>query len=751
MSSGRNVALQPEPHRLYADVIVPRHLAKAFTYLVPSALAPTITIGQRVLIPFGHMTLEGAVVALSPRVPPGMDAARLKEIRSLAEGTPEISPALFELSRKVADEYLAPWGQCLRLILPPAPSPAASVARLVATDQGNAALSAESCPETLRPLLARIARRSKGVLASTIEKEKRPKLRQLEERGWVTIHEQTVSPATTLGTKPGAAMLPPGSPHSIPIGEPDSSWVKRLDTALQAGTSNTILVHAPLELRLGLLLQTVSQARKREQSVLVLAGEVARVEWLGRLLTECANLPVTLLHGDLDEHTRLNRWNHIRDGATTIVVGTRSAVFAPLRSLGLIWIDAEEDPALKEPQEPRYHARDVARMRAQAERALLVLGSSHPSLESYAANGIETLRAETTGPSDPTVELVDLRREPSGSPFSSTLLNAMRNAIERKDRVVLFLNRKGFAGALVCRDCGWVPRCPSCAVALSYSRRTAALTCRYCGTSGALPDTCPSCGAARFSPVGRGTEQVEAEATRLFPDATIVRLDSETLRGTAAIRTLWNTVASGRWDILVGTQALFQREPLEPVGLVGIVQADSGLHLPNFRAAERMYHLLGETAGLARPAAAGGRVIVQTLLPSHHAIQSLATKTPSRFYEEELATRRLLGYPPVLHLVGLSIVGKQASVIERAAQRIVEQIAHLAAADTSRPSQIATLGPVPAAGGRAGGQQRRQLLVKGPDRTKLHDVVRAAVEATERAQQRARIKVIVDVDPIEMG
>jgi primosomal protein N' (replication factor Y) len=557
-------------------------------------------------------------------------------------------------------------------------------------------------------------------------------------------------------------------PAVFPVAE--TGWITRLDTALRGLTADRILVHAPWEHRFNLLIHALQQTHTLEKSTLIIVGEVARAEWLGRLITESTGFPVILIHSDLDEAVRLNRWKQIQD-VPTIVVGTRSAVFAPLRSLGLVWIEGEENPALKEPQEPRFHARDVAWMRAQAEGVPLVLGSSHPSLESYWADGMHVLSGPASDANAPLVEVVDLRREPRGSLFSSRLLAAVRDSFERKDRMLLFLNRKGFAGALVCRDCGWVPRCAVCTVAFAFFRHIDKLACRYCGESLALPDLCPTCGSTRLHPVGEGTERIEVEARRLLPNARILRIDGSTLRGAAAARDLWRTAFSGDWDVLIGTQALFQREPLPSVGLCGILQADSGMNIPDFRAAERTYQLLGNAISLVRPAASGGRVILQTLWPSHHVIEALSTGNPSRFYHEELAARRLLGYPPALHLIALSISGKHLSSVEQAARQVVQHLEQSSSKDmavaakpisghsvhaSSKPAaavreHIAILGPVPAAGGGRRGQLRHQILVKGSNRAFLLEAVSRSVKAVEATYRGRHLKVSVDVDPVEMA
>ena len=741
---------------MFADVIVPRHIAKAFTYLVPAALVETLEIGHLVLVPFGRATLEGAVISLSDRPPIGMKTADLREIRSVAIGVgdAELTAALFELSRKIAEHYVAPWGQCLRLVFPTTSTRKAAPLRYVVTGQGRAAFKAGNCPEHLRPLLNRIGRRSTGVLSSTLRKSRdrnsRRAVEALEKKSWVTVtasmSNEPEPPKRRV--KPSADEVDRGeqagqTPLTTRLPAPDPLWVTHVAESLRVTKATRIVLQAPWEHRVSRLAGAVQLAHAMNKSAIVLSGEAARAEWLGQLLSTLTKLPITFLQASSGS----DRWEQARGRNPSIVVGTRSAIFAPLRSIGLIWVDGEDDPALKEPQEPRYHARDVACMRAEGERALVVLASAHPSLESRIDAGAKTYTVQPEAACQPEIELVDLRDEPGGTLFSRRLVAAMREAVETKTGAVLFLNRKGYAGALVCRDCGGVPRCPSCAVALTYYREVGRLACRYCGAAAVLPDSCPTCRAPRLSPVGEGTERVEVEARRLFPQAKIARLDGDTLRRSASARHLWEGVRAGTWDILIGTQALFQREPIPQRGLVGILQADSALHVPDFRAAERTYHLLIDAVSLAQPASAGGRVLLQTWLPTHHAVQAALSGEPDRFYEVELAARRLLSYPPSCHLARLSASGKDLRLVETAAKRWRKKL------EQSHVGQEAVmiLGPVPTMGGGPKGQHRHQLLVKGADRTLLCRRIHESVERMEREYRKGEIKFVVDVDPVEMG
>lgn len=754
---------------VFADVIVPRHLTKTFTYLVPPLLVSRIGIGQRVVVPFGRTMLDGAVVGLTRDLPKGVSLSQLKAIASLTEGNglSGFPPGMFELSRQVAEEYIAPWGQCLRLVAPTARAVAQVKWCYVATPQGRLALEQGSCPEVHLPLLTRIARRKSGLSATTIQTSRRGSDSQaitfLEAQQWILRREAAVSkrPSRVHGDEHEGE---PANGELFSCLTPDPDVIRRIQAILQTAQAKRILIDGVLAYRVGIMARTAQLALQEGRSVLIVIGEVVRAQWLARVLREATKLPVTL------QPRSTSGVDVEPSGRETpqIVVGTRSAIFFPLRATGLIWVDGEEDTALKEPKEPHYHVREVAWMRAQQESALLVYGSAHPSLEVSSAGEIERVAQRREPDSFPHVELVDMSREFGGLPFSAPLLAALRATVAQHDRAILFLNRRGYAGALVCRDCGWVPRCRSCAVAFAYYRESARLACRYCGRIESLPESCAACGASRLSPIGEGTERIEQETRRLFPGLRIVRIDRDTLRGLAATRRLWQQIQACNWDILIGTQALFQREPIPPVGLVGIVHADSGLHLPDFRAAERTHQLLIDAVNMARPATAGGRVILQTSLPMHHVMQAVTAHDPARFYHEEMQARRLLGYPPVQHLIYLTVSGKDRRQIESAAQRWVSELHKTLPARPAamRPvsasarqslsvdlqSQgIAVLGPVAAVGVGPGGTLGWHIMVKGGDRAAMRSGVRLSLDTMERAYPGRTLKFSVDVDPVDMG
>jgi len=773
MHSTQAASPRTEPEGLFADVIVPRHLAGPFTYTVPASLQPMLRIGHRVLVPFGRSILQGAVIALSHVLPNGLDRARLKEIRSvLPEGAPtDMSSNLFRLSRQVSEEYVAPWGQCLRLVLPPVPKPRTEVTRYELTEQGRAALAARvPCSVKERALLTRLDTNPSRLRRSPRGPGSSNLLHDLKVRGWVA--ETRILPPTSAVplTQPSKQANHGKFCITAPLDpDPTTSWSEPLFNALRGQGSTRVLVQAPWTDRLSLLQQVIRFLLDRGKTILIIVGEADRAEWVASSIRNGeADTSLVCFHSSLSDQLKSEIWEQVNQQIVHVVVGTRSAIFLPLTAIGAIWVEGEDDASLKEPQEPRYHARDVAWLRAQNERAVLVLTSAHPSLETRTAVGQRGIVVHKLMPSDarPNVQIVELRDPGRGTVLSEPLVQAIRQAIGRRAGVLLFLNRKGYAGALVCRDCGRVPRCSACCVALMYSRHAGRLLCSYCGNRAPIPDTCVSCSGSNMQLVGEGTERVEEDAKRVFPHATVIRLDREIARRPAQTKALWQKVARREWDIIVGTQLLLHRVPLPTIGLVGIVQADAGLGVPNFRSAERTYHTLLDAISLADPGGAGGQVIVQTRLPTHHAIRAVAENDDSVFLSEELCHRTALGYPPAVHLIALLVSGMNEKMVHEAASawaiRLTACDSPLVGPETTgaqapptphsidRACRLTVLGPVPSPVARLRGQYRWQILVKSSERETGLDAVRITVKDMERTYQRRAVKFNVDVDPIEL-
>ena len=735
---------------LFAEVIVPRHLAGPFTYRIPPELRALLRVGHLVFVPFGRSLVQGAVIGLTPHHPPTVPLERLKAIRALAGAgrTVEISPPLLQLAKAVADTYVAPWGQCLRLVLPPK-STTLDSSRMMLTKEGQEAMTKkEEVSPVAMQLLKRLKRRPLGIpLPRLYHGKDRPHddvLDSILERGWAHKVRGPAAPEHPEVFLSGPEERRPawGATRNV-------EWEARILAALESRKAARLLVEADHAERLALLraaaLRTVELGRK----VLVITGETARAESLAAALGH-PSARIAVLHSMMPDMKRSEIWDRIHLSQVSIVVGTRTAVFVPLDHIGLIWIDREEDSALKEPMEPRYHARDVAWVRAQKEEAVLVLGSAHLSLETSNLESAEhQLKAHDRLGALPQIEVVDLRREDRRMLLSARLQEAIRDTLARRSGVLLFLNRKAYAGALVCRDCGHVPRCNSCAVAFAFSRQKNVLFCHYCGATHAIAEVCTACGSARVAPVGEGTERLEEEVKRGFPGARILRVDGETLRKPKEAAAIWTHIRRRDWDVLVGTQVLLRDDAVPSLGLVAAVRADAGLSVPDFRAAERTFHLLKDAAALGEPGPAGGRFIIQTDLPSHHVIESVAHQDDEIFRTEELLHRTSLGFPPAVRLIVLHISGTLEPSVEDAAQAWA---AALSGAQRKLPGaeHLTVLGPVQPPVPRVRGRYRRQILMKSPPGFNAVQAIRSTLADLESLYARRTVKFDVDVDPIEM-
>ncbi|HXY67907.1 MAG TPA: primosomal protein N' [Gemmatimonadales bacterium] len=488
------------------------------------------------------------------------------------------------------------------------------------------------------------------------------------------------------------------------------------------------------------------------RGAIVLVPEIALTPQTVSRLKGVFGDDVAVLHSGLSDGERWDAWRALREGRRRVAIGARSALFAPVPRLGAIVLDEEHDASYKQGEAPRYHARDVALRRAALAGAAVVLGTATPSLESWAAAKSGALRLvelpERVGARGlPPVQVVDLRSAPrvAGSlavPWSEALDAALRGALERGEQAMVLLNRRGFSRFVQCPSCGRVWDCPNCSIALTYHRAPAALRCHHCAHRESPPAACPDCGAAVHQYRGAGTQQVEDFLAQRFPAARIARMDLDSTGARWAHQRILERVEAGTVDVLVGTQMIAKGLDFPRVTVVGVVDADVALNLPDFRAAERTFDLLTQVAGRAGRGPLGGRVIVQTWAPGHHAIVHAAGHDVRGFLEAELDERRSPPYPPHVRLANVLLSGRDERAVARAAERVAEWLRALVAA---RPELGATvLGPAPCPVERARDRWRWHLLVKTPDDAAL---TRLAGYLASRAPVPAGARMVVDRDP----
>jgi len=460
---------------------------------------------------------------------------------------------------------------------------------------------------------------------------------------------------------------------------------------------------------------------------------------------------VAILHSAFSDSERADQWRRIRAGGASVVVGTRSGVFAPVRDVGLIIIDEEHDASYKQGENPRYNGRDVAIVRAQSLNACVLLGSATPSLESRfnAGSGKYTLLEmpdRIAGRPLPEVRIVDMRQEfletRKQATFSRALLDAIGERLGNSEQAMILLNRRGFSSFVACRACGERIQCVNCAVTLTFHRRDRRLLCHYCDYAEKIPSTCPKCSSEHIQFLGVGSEKVEDELHGHFPEARIARLDRDTVTGKRQFEDILRNFRERNFDILVGTQMIAKGHDIPNVTLVGVVSADVGLGMPDFRAAERTFQLLTQVAGRAGRGDLPGIVYLQTINPDHYAIRLAAEQNYTAFYEKELQFRRFMKYPPFSAMANVLV---RAANQEQALRMSVELARHL----TPAPENMKIMGPAEAPVPRLKAEYRYQLLIKSGSRKALNTLLRSAQQFA-RAQKWNATALVIDVDPLSL-
>jgi primosomal protein N' (replication factor Y) len=497
-------------------------------------------------------------------------------------------------------------------------------------------------------------------------------------------------------------------------------------------------------------LQAIAHARRLGRGAIVLVPEISLTPQTVELFVARFGEEVAVLHSRLSDGERHDEWHRIQAGQAPIVVGARSAVFAPVSPLGIVIVDEEHEPSYKQDESPRYHARDVAVMRGRLERCAVVLGSATPSLESWvnARNGKYELARLPRRVDDrklPVMRIVDMRVETQAqgkvSLLSRPLVEAIRARLDKAQQVILFLNRRGFASSLTCPKCGFVAQCDSCSVAFTYHRVDERLLCHICGSARPVPPNCPKCGDAAFRFAGAGTQRVESVVRLCFPHAKVQRMDADTTSRRHAHADILGDFRVGKTDILIGTQMIAKGLHFPNVTLVGVVNADMGLNLPDFRAGERSFQLFAQVAGRAGRGEVPGEVIVQTSTPFHNAIQAARRLDFEGFCDQEMEFRRELGYPPFGRLTCVTFKGRNEARVAFLAGAFGDKWRGL----VSPRVTVAAACPAPLA--KAKEHYRFQVMARGPSARELADPLR---ETVRQVPMPPDVTCAVDVDAVDL-
>ena len=733
----------------YALVAVPAPLDEPLTYAVPEVLRGRLDVGMRVLVPLGRRRVTGVVVGFERESP----VAGVKEVAEALDDEALLDPAFLKLCRWAADYYVASLGEVLAAALPPL---LRAESRLVVAFGREP----DGLPGTLdREVLDTV--RSRGPLTPAALSRRFPRrgvkaaIDRLAAIGAVVLEDRLRGhvrearrrrqprPETTAAAPSGRAPV---------LTEEQQGVLRSIEPRLEQGGFETLLLHGVTGSgKTEVYLRAMEQVRRQGRQSLILVPEIALTPQLLDRLEARFPGDVAVLHSGLTAAERWRHWWRIAHGAVKVVAGARSAVFAPVRELGLVVVDEEHDTSYKQEEGVRYHGRDLAVVRGRIVGCPVILGSATPSVESYhnARSGryrmLELTERVEARPM-PRVEIVDLKSRPGQSTadglFSAPLLSALRENHERGRQSLIFLNRRGFASFLQCWSCGFVFRCPRCSISLTYHLGRDSTFCHHCGFRQRKADACPECGNLSLSEVGFGTERVEHELRRLLPKARIGRMDRDTTSARGAQERIFRAWEKGDLDVLVGTQMVAKGHDVGGVTLVGVVLADSSLNIPDFRAAERTFQIISQVAGRAGRAREPGRVIVQTLVPGHYCFDPAKAHDYPTFFATETGFRREVGYPPFQHLVHLRLDGTNEDKVARGARDLARALRR---EKPQAPLEI--LGPAPAPIARLRSRYRWQILLKGRSRPALLAMARRAVALVPRGRA---FRIHVDVDPHNM-
>ena len=750
---------------LLADVVFDRPLDHAYSYSVPDELRDKVAVGKRVSCAFGRgeKAIEGYCIRLTVQEP----VRAVKPLSAVLDDEALLDEHLLKLTRWMADYYLAGWGQVLHAVVPagvrgragtksvtfvealpkdewPNPVPTVSAKQKQALER----LRLEAKPMELTRL-AKIVGSGTSPISGLIQKGL---VRKYSER--VDRFEQ---PESEVSVAPPAYQL---------SDDQSAAWAQ-IYAALQVeGQHRAFLLHGVTGSgKTEVYLQAIEEVVRQGKEAIVLVPEISLTpQTIERFRGRAAG--VAVLHSNLTDAERGGYWRRIASGLTQVVVGARSAVFAPTRKLGLIIIDEEHESSFKQESTPRYHARDVAVMRAALAGVPIILGSATPSLESFhrASMGDYTLLSlpkRVASRPLPKVELVDLRHEPKTKKryaVAPTLETALRQALEAGGQAMLLLNRRGFSTHVHCPGCGYVANCENCDLALTFHRHQSALLCHTCGYAAAPLARCPKCQATSVRYQGLGTEKLHEELQEAFPDRIIQRMDSDTMNKPGSHQRVLDAFRDGLIHILLGTQMIAKGLDFPNVTLVGVINADVGLHMPDFRAGERTFQILAQVAGRAGRGVKPGKVLIQTLTPEHPAIIRAATHDYLGFAKDELAHRESFGYPPFHKMARLIIrsetessadafANQLAGAFKEAIGRQTRSVQKSSLSPVPVPPVVRLLGPAECPVFKLKSYYRYHFQLQAEQSGQLHAVLREVLTVMKVPHG---VEFQVDVDPVSM-
>ncbi|MDD2735619.1 MAG: primosomal protein N' [Desulfuromonadaceae bacterium] len=737
------------------EIAIPLYLERTFHYLVPEVLREQALTGRRALVPFGNRKLTGYILGIAS----GSAITNLKEIIAVLDTELLWTAKELDFFRWIASYYQHPLGEVVRTALPAGINIQTRKGTSGEQESFTGGKTARSEKFYLPGGVTTVTVRQPGAKAleilaviresgaiSAAELRKRfgactPQLKRLTELGLSRVEEREV-------------YRDPFKSHIVPRDESrllhthQKAALDAISACLDGDHFTPFLLYGVTGSgKTEVYLQAISHALALGRNALVLVPEIALTPQLTGRFQARFDGGIAILHSGLSDGERYDEWRRIRRGLARIVIGARSAIFAPLEKIGIIIVDEEHEASFKQSDGLRYNARDLALVRGQMERAAVVLGSATPLVTSVhaAEEGRLTLLElpeRVEGRPMPLVELVGMKG--NKETLSTALSAKLTETYDQRRQAIVFLNRRGFATFLVCSDCGKPLTCPNCSVTLTYHRQRGQSLCHYCDYAVPAPGICPACAGTTLSELGAGTEKLEHDLKDLLPTARILRMDSDTTSGKGSHERLLSRMNNGSADILVGTQMIAKGHDFPEVTLVGVVNAEASLGMPDFRAAERTFQLLSQVIGRAGRGDNPGRVVVQAHDTEHYAIRSAVEHDAAGFYRQELEFRREAGYPPFAFLAAFAISGLSEQTVAEQAEVAARLLARL---KSELKVRVEILGPAPSPIYRLRNRFRRQILLKSANRSDLH---RLLASWRQQATVGSTIRISVDIDPVDM-
>ncbi len=725
-------------------IAVPTPLDGGFDYLITKPQAATLLPGMRVRIPFGHTDKTG--ILLEAREHSEIDIKRLRSIHRVLDSTPCLPEDLLMLGHWTSQYYHYPLGEVLHHMLPtllrgdhPQAPSSEDIWQLTDMATQDSSDSLKRAPKQAA-ILALLRNNPDGLTSEQISghfSHWHSPVKALCDKGLVTKQSQTTTVTIRGSISQDKPVLTEEQAHAIAQISAERHHYKTwlLDGVTGSGKTEVYL-------------QLIEQALQSQQQVLLLVPEIGLTPQLLERFRQRLACEMVVLHSGLSDKQRLNAWLSAKAGQANLIIGTRSAVFTPLPTPGLIIIDEEHDGSFKQQDSLRYHARDLAIMRAKQLDIPIILGSATPSLESLqnarqARYGWLRLSKRAGNAKLPRLAVIDSRQTPPGQIISPTLAERMQTHLSQGQQVLIFLNRRGYSPVLMCYDCGWASKCHRCDAHMTVHKQQNILRCHHCGSERALPQQCPDCQSSKLQAVGKGTERLEQELQQRFPDYNIIRIDKDATRKQGALAESLEKIKSGQADILIGTQMLAKGHHFPNVTLVGILGVDQGLFSADFRGPEFMAQTITQVAGRAGRAEQAGEVILETHQPDHPLLHCLIKQGYPQFAQTALVERQAAHLPPFKHLALLRAEATSSNTA-------LDFLQHLRDSLPQQPTAVMLLGPIPAPMEKRAGRFRAQLLLESPQRGPLQTLLNELKVAAKALPLSRKVRWSIDVDPNDM-